>query len=106
MVIDLNKKKIKVKLKYIIPKEEQYKFVNFDQVYSDIEIEISHKSLLEQSGMTADEYLEKEPIIQNRIITENNEIFTNEINFGKKKTVYKTHFQIVFESTKPATFSR
>ena len=106
MVVDLNKK-IKVKLKYLVPKEEQVGIKNFD-MYENIETDVYVRDFMDRVAMTPQEYLK----LENESIAKNNEKFTKEINFNQQTkinynqpTVYKSHFQKVFDLTDAAIFN-
>jgi hypothetical protein len=96
MLVDL---KIKVKLKYIVPKEKQLLINNFDS-YGEMEVDVPVKDLKEKIGMTAQEYRKKEPLIQKRATQ-----LELPFNYKYNQKSDKNHFDKVFDITQTAQFA-
>jgi len=96
MLVDL---KIKVKLKYIVPKEKQLLINNFDS-YGEMDVDVPVKELMERIGMTAEEYRKKEPLIQKK--TTQLEL---PLNYKYNQKTEKIHFNKIFDITKTAQFT-
>jgi hypothetical protein len=96
MLVDL---KIKVKLKYIVPKEKQLIINNFDS-YGEIEVDVPVKELMEKIGMTAHEYRKKEPLIQKKATQ-----LELPFNYNYNQMSEKNHFDKIFYITQTAQFA-
>ena len=99
MVVDLNKQKVKVKLKYLIPEDKQKLIPNFD-TYGELENEITVQELIDKTGMSLQEYRKKEPLIQKS--TQLSLPFNYNHN---QKNNSVSHFDRVFNQTNVAIFT-
>ena len=94
MLVDLSKQKVKVKLKYLIPKDIIFNLEN----YGELETEVTIQELFDKTGMTLKEYHIKEPPKSKQL--------SLPFNYKSNKQETKTsHFVRLFNQTSVAKFT-